>query len=135
MGDGDWTLLAKYGNRYEFDVNGLLTQHVDRNKNVTEYEYLDEDTDGVADELDRITVQGGLEWNYAYAGAYLDYVEDFALRKNDFTIDGGTVTSVAQPGNVTLGFVHSGPADTLSSTGSTNMMKAMSIGRRGRDAA
>jgi len=63
---GDYTLLAKYGNRYEFDELGLLQYHVDRNGNMTRFEYEDRDSDDFIDELKTIQLQGDTNGTRTY---------------------------------------------------------------------
>ncbi len=69
---GDYTLSGTYGNRYEFDEQGFLTRHVDRNNNRVQFGYNGLDLTG-------ITLQGGLHYTVTgssvtdYAGRTLAY--------------------------------------------------------------
>ena len=72
--DGDLTLVAKYGNHYQFDEFGLLASTMDRNANRTEYTYTDYDGDlTIVDDLLTIETQGGLTWTVTADGTVLDF--------------------------------------------------------------
>ncbi len=102
--DGSYTLATKFGTRYEFDHQGLLQRAVDRNGNTAEYAYQDKDSDGRADELVGINVQGLVDDNpatytytFEYAGDYLSRITDFAGRAASFTMADGLLTEITQP--------------------------------------
>ncbi len=102
--EGSYTLATKFGTRYEFDHQGLLQREVDRNGNTAEYAYQDMDSDGRADELVGINVQGLVDDNpetytytFEYSGGYLSRITDFAGRVTSFTIADGRLTEITQP--------------------------------------
>ncbi|MFN9367794.1 MAG: hypothetical protein ACK6CT_03360, partial [Planctomycetia bacterium] len=117
---GDFTLLAKTGTRYRFDAQGLLQRTTDRNENRVEFAYADKDTDGVADEVETITTQGGLRWTYGYSGNALSSIEDFAGRVTSVSVVGHNLQSITepdpganQPGGIVTTFTYAGPAQRL----------------------
>jgi RHS repeat-associated protein len=117
---GDFTLLAKTGTRYRFDAQGLLQRTTDRNENRVEFAYADKDTDGVADEVETITTQGGLRWTYGYANKSLSAIEDFAGRMTSVAVVGHNLQSITepdpganQPGGIVTTFTYAGPAQRL----------------------
>jgi len=117
---GDFTLLAKTGTRSRFDAQGLLQRTTDRNENRVEFAYADKDTDGVADEVETITTQGGLRWTYGYSGNALSSIEDFAGRVTSVSVVGHNLQSITepdpganQPGGIVTTFTYAGPAQRL----------------------
>jgi RHS repeat-associated protein len=93
---GNWstgfTLTHSDGAKETFNTSGLRTKSTDRAGNETTFTY----TGG---KLTRITYPGGRYSTLAYDGnGYLDYVDDFAGRRTDFTIDSnGQLQSIAMP--------------------------------------
>ena len=98
--DGVFTLETKHGSSYEFDARGLLTRHVDRNDNATQFKYDDEQLNP-SEKTERLTSiidTYGLETKYKYDDdGYLDVITDFAGRETDFLITGGGLTQVVEP--------------------------------------
>ncbi len=93
-----FVLSDKFGGKATFDAQGLLQQRKDRNDNVTKYEYTDADNDGLDDELETITRQGGLETSFEYdTSGHLKSIEDFSGRKTDYIISGGTLSQIKLP--------------------------------------
>ncbi|WP_404310460.1 Calx-beta domain-containing protein [Neorhodopirellula lusitana] len=118
--DGDFTLLTKNGGHYQFDKDGLLQTHQDRNKNQTLYEYTDADSDGLADEIESITDAFELETAYRYSDGFINEMEDFAGRVTTFS-GGDQIISVTAPDPVLGGgdqpefsFAYAGPGAQLS---------------------
>ncbi|MEM7474679.1 MAG: hypothetical protein AAF483_06780, partial [Planctomycetota bacterium] len=113
------TLEAKYGNRYEFNVDGNLHRHVDRNGNRTEFVYAK--PENYETELQTITEQGGFKTTYVYTeDGVLDKILDFANRETDYQI-GASVDTITKPdpgfgqlGNVVTSFKYDGPGGRLS---------------------
>ena len=99
---GHWTLSGSWaagftvthvdGTEESFDTAGMRTTSTDRNGNETSYSY----TSG---RLTGIIFPGGRQTTLAYDGnGKLDYVEDYAGRRTDFTIDAnGQIQSIAMP--------------------------------------
>jgi hypothetical protein len=117
---GDFTLLAKTGTHYRFDAQGLLQRTTDRNENRVEYAYADKDLDGVADEVETITTQGGLRWTYRYTGKSLSAIVDYAGRMTSVSVVGDSLQSITepdpgsnQPGGIKTTFTYAGPAQRL----------------------
>jgi hypothetical protein len=117
---GDFTLLAKTGTRYRFDAQGLLQRTTDRNENRVEFAYADKDLDGVADEVETITTQGGLRWTYRYTGKSLSAIVDYAGRMTSVSVVGDSLQSITepdpgsnQPGGIKTTFTYAGPAQRL----------------------
>ena len=117
---GNFTLLAKTGTRYRFDAQGLLQRTTDRNENRVEFAYADKDLDGVADEVETITTQGGLRWTYRYTGKSLSSIVDYAGRMTSVSVVGDSLQSITepdpgsnQPGGIKTTFTYAGPAQRL----------------------
>jgi hypothetical protein len=68
--DGTYTLRTKYGDRYEFDEDGLLTARIDSNENTRSYVYVDADSDGETDEISTITDEAGRTTTYTYGPSH-----------------------------------------------------------------
>ncbi|MFN7813596.1 MAG: hypothetical protein ACK5SI_13145, partial [Planctomycetia bacterium] len=117
---GDFTLLAKTGTRYRFNAQGLLQGTTDRNENRVAYTYADKDLDGVADEVETITTQGGLVWTYRYANKSLEAIKDFAGRVTSVSVVNQNLMQITepdpgadQPGGIVTSFTYAGPAQRL----------------------
>ncbi|APZ94505.1 RHS repeat-associated core domain-containing protein [Fuerstiella marisgermanici] len=96
--DDTYTLTDKYGNKAEFDEDGLLTEREDRNGNSTTYEYIDADSDTVVDEIETITDHYGRETTFAYTSGLLSSITDFASRVTTIGHDAyGRLTSITRP--------------------------------------
>src|SRR5690606_36972407 len=95
-GYGGFTWLDQFGGRTEFDAQGLIQKRIDRNLNSVEYAYTDGDADGLDDDIESITTQGGLKTEYIYSGATL-VVKDFANRQTQYELTGGFVTQITAP--------------------------------------
>ncbi|MFN7811506.1 MAG: hypothetical protein ACK5SI_02450, partial [Planctomycetia bacterium] len=115
-----FALLAKTGTRYRFDAQGLLQRTTDRNENRVAFTYSDKDLDGVADEVETITTQGGLVWTYRYATKSLGAIVDFAGRVTSVSVVGNSLQSITepdpganQPGGIVTSFTYAGPAQRL----------------------
>jgi len=120
-GTGDFTLLTNNGGHYQFDQDGLLQSHQDRNKNQTLFVYTDADNDGLDDEIESITDAYGLETTYRYSAGFLNEMEDFAGRVTTFA-GGSQITTITAPDPVlgdadqpVTSFVYAGPGDRLTS--------------------
>ena len=88
---GDYTLLGKWGNRYEFDYEGNIVLGVDRNLNQTVFEY---DANGL---IDKITDVYGLVSDFTFVGGELDKITDFASRDTSYTHTSGMLTKITEP--------------------------------------
>ncbi|MEX2288160.1 MAG: hypothetical protein WD648_13785, partial [Planctomycetaceae bacterium] len=96
-GDGSYTLTDKFGNRDEFDSDGMLTSRVDRNGNATSYGYTDADNDSKNDELASVTDAFGRAITYTYTTGLLETVTDFAGRVTTFEYGGDLLLKVTYP--------------------------------------
>jgi hypothetical protein len=92
----------------------------DRNENRVAFTYADKDLDGVADEVETITTQGGLVWTYRYANKSLESIKDFAGRTTSVSVVGNNLQSItepdpgsSQPGGIVTSFTYAGPAQRL----------------------
>jgi RHS repeat-associated protein len=94
---GDFTVLQHDGSRIDFDKCGVKKQDIDRNDNRVVYAYADQDTDGLVDEIQTISHQGGLVWTYGYSGGILSSVTDFAGRTTNLIATDSQVREVFLP--------------------------------------
>ena len=98
-GPDTFVFTDKDGTQYTFNVQGLQTLSVDRNGNITEYQYGTQiGPDGTADLLIAIVQQGGLTTDYAYDGdGDLESITDPYGRVTSFIVSGGQLTNVSLP--------------------------------------
>ncbi|MEZ4713144.1 MAG: hypothetical protein R3A44_38500 [Caldilineaceae bacterium] len=94
--DGSYVHRLKDGTEYRFNAAGFQTDRLDRNNNLTHYEY-----DG-ANRLTRITDPAGLAIVLEYSGNHLTRVTDPSGRSTDFTHDAnGNLTRMTYPDSTT----------------------------------
>ncbi|MFH1062623.1 MAG: FG-GAP-like repeat-containing protein [Candidatus Omnitrophota bacterium] len=86
--DDSFTRFYKNGVRIEFNAQGIQTAIIDKNGNTTTYEYEDRDVDGEVDELIRVILPNGAQYQYVYDGSgKLLSVTDPAQRATNFVIN------------------------------------------------
>ena len=90
-------LTENSGETTEFNQLGLVSKRTDSNQNQVTYDYVDVDSDGWSDELEKITRQGGFTTTFAYAGNYLDKVTDSVGRVTDYEVVSGQLTKIKDP--------------------------------------
>ena len=94
---GGFELKHKHGDVDVFNSAGLLMQKRDRNGNVTKYEYVDGNNDGIVEEVSKVIDPTGRATTYVYYAGYLQSVTDHAGRKTTYLNSGGNVISTTYP--------------------------------------
>ena len=93
---GTYTITSKYGFVNQLNSNGVLTKQTDRNGNFIQYNYSDENLDGIASELSSTVDSQGHQYNYTYSN--------------------GLITSITGPDGASTSFIYDGLARLTSVT-------------------
>ncbi len=111
LGVYGYKIEDKYGTRQYFDQFGRLRTTVDLFGNQVQFSYdvvasgssvanpgapIDGNSNNLLGELTKITLQGGLEYEYEYSGGKLSKITDFAGRETTFVHSQGSVGQVVQ---------------------------------------
>ena len=95
--NGTFTLTDHMGFKTNFDFTGKMLERVDPNGNVTEYLYVDANSDGEAREISRIIDPFGRETTIGYIAGMAASITDFAGRETTLSYSGGRLASVLSP--------------------------------------
>ncbi|MBU2540802.1 MAG: hypothetical protein KJ593_02770 [Candidatus Omnitrophica bacterium] len=106
--DNTFTRRLKDDTKVNFNAHGLQASIVDRNGNSTAYLYIDANSDGITEELSRITLPKGGKYQLSYTPqGKLESITDPAARITQFTIDeNNDLIEIINPDTTTKSFIY-----------------------------